>query len=114
MTCEIRLSSSQTLDAPICESTVRELIGYILGYYQSLFVARQPIYHDGQSQFLFSVLRDGYGLTEREPRQGATVVDLQVEQFEPTPDDKLDHKTFSDPHAWRLMTQRFIDLLEEH
>ncbi len=114
MTCVILLSSSQMLAAPISEATVRELIAYILGYYQALFVGRQAIYPEGKPQFLFSVLRDGYDLKECDANTHSAFVDLQREQFDPTPAGQLDHKTYSDPHAWHLMTRRFTDLLEEH
>ncbi len=93
--------------------TATELVCYILGEYESLFLQETPVYPEGKAQFLRDVLCDGYTeCTEVVEWIGVDeVVELDLEEIEPTPSHRLDHASFRDIHAYKLIIKKFAAAL---
>ena len=105
----IHLADAGYLACPFSELTANELMSYMVGFYEGHFSGREPVYPNGKAQFLFEVLTDGYGLV-----QAKSLTDLEVRSVDPTSVKAaatLDHDTFHDPLAWKLMNAVFISTL---
>lgn len=103
-------SDGMALACPFTSLTAKELIEYILGYYESLHPSFLAVeYPDGKEQFLYTVLKDGYGLAPITSWGPAAVSELHVkaDDLVPTPKDQLDHECFMEQAAWRLITRTF-------
>ena len=93
--------------------TATELVCYVLGSYESLFAQETPVYPDGKAQFLRDVLCDGYTeCTEVVEWIGIDeVVELDLDEIEPTPSHRLDHASFRDVSAHKLIIRKFAATL---
>lgn len=90
------------LQCPFSAFAGKELIEYILGYIQSIHVGIEVHYPHGRQALLVDVLTAGYGLQRTTQPEGEHV-DLAGD-FSPTPAHNLDHQTFHDQAAWKIMT----------
>lgn len=93
--------------------TATELACYVLGVYESMFVGESPVYPEGKAQFIRDVLCEGYmECTEVVEWTGVDeVVELDLETIEPTPSHRLDHASFRDVSAHKLMMKKFAATL---
>ncbi len=93
--------------------TALELVQYVLGQYESLHKSIEVKYPVGKAEFLAEVLCDGYHDCHRvDSWDGISeVVLVDFDELEPTPAEKLDHATFHDHHAYRLIVLKFADNL---
>jgi hypothetical protein len=113
--CVIKLGDEPQLEAPLHVETVQELISYVLGFYASLFAGSEVQYPDqSRPKFLYTVLKDGYYVPLASGRKDQAEIDLETLQIEPTERALLDHGTYNDPHAWKLMTGMFLAILEDN
>lgn len=93
--------------------TAVELAQYAMGYYESMFHTLPVSYPEGKQAFLIDVLCNGYtecdlvtawvGVPE--------VIEVDFDYFVPTAKSKLDHSTFGDVHAVKLIMTKFHNLL---
>lgn len=93
--------------------TAVELAQYAMGYYESMFQTMPVTYPDGKQAFLVDVLCNGYmecdlvtawaGIPE--------VIKVDFDDFPATEKSKLDHSTFGDRHAVKLIMSKFQNLL---
>ncbi|WP_277594319.1 hypothetical protein [Pseudomonas chlororaphis] len=104
----------KALACPFSKLTAKELLEYILGYYESLHPSFIPIeYPAGKDEFLYIVLKEGYGLapiTSWGPAQ-VDVLEVAADALKATPKDQLDHDSFMEQAAWRLITRTFAEKL---
>ncbi|EML5473354.1 hypothetical protein RSM50_006047 [Pseudomonas aeruginosa] len=104
----------KALACPFSKLTANELLEYILGYYESLHPSFIRIeYPVGKEEFLYNILKDGYGLapiTSWGPAQVEVLV-VSAEDLNATPKDQLDHDSFMEQAAWRLITRTFAEKL---
>lgn len=104
----------KALACPFSKLTAKELLEYILGYYESLHPSFIRIeYPIGKEEFLYNILKDGYGLapiTSWGPAQ-VEVLEVAAEDLKATPKDQLDHDSFMEQAAWRLITRTFAEKL---
>ena len=111
----IKVGDEPHLLAPIQVETVSELISYFLGFYTSLFAGAEVKYLDqSRSRFIYTVLRDGYDIPLATGTNDLPVVDLDTLQIDAEEITHLDHGTYRDPHAWKLMTGMFLATLEDN
>ena len=89
--------------------TATELAQYVLGYFENLHVMMEVKYPKGKRAFLIEVLCQGYTeCIEVTAWAGVPeIVHLDLEELAPTPAANLDHESFSDPFANRLMLKIF-------
>lgn len=95
-----------SLDCPLSGETLSELISYILGFYNSLFAGSNVQFPASAGEFVYDVLRQGYGLTE------SSCVDASErfvinEHLIPIEDLQSAHTRFRDPNAWRFIIAEF-------
>ena len=93
--------------------TATELVCYVLGAYESMFVFDAPVYLDGKAQFIRDVLCDGYTecMEVVEWTGVDEVVELDLDEIEPTPAPRLDHASFRDVSAHKLIIKKFAATL---
>lgn len=109
MACVIKLGNRPQLEAPLQVETLRDLLGYVLGFYGSLFAGTEVKYPDGDIPgFLYTVLKDGYYVPLASGKSDLLEIDLETFQVEKTETTQLDHGSYSDPHAWKLMTSMLL------
>jgi len=93
--------------------TAVELVQYVLGVYEALFNNGDVAYPAGKTEFIKDVLVNGY--TECAHVQSWTgvpeVMELALDDLEPTPERRLDHASFRDVHAHKLIIQTFASTL---
>ncbi len=95
--------------------TVRELLSYALGFYANLFAGSEVAYPDQNvAKFLYTTLKDGYHVPLGTGRSDLSEIDLETLDIEMTESSQLDHGSYSDPHAWKLMTGMFLATLEDN
>lgn len=89
--------------------TATELAQYVLGYFENLHVMMEVKYPKGKRAFLIEVLCQGYSeCVEVTAWAGVPeVVHVDLDELAPTPATNLDHESFSDPFANRLMLKIF-------
>lgn len=105
-------SGDRGLACPFSTLTAKELMEYILGYYESLhppFMA--VVYQEGKEDFLYRILKDGYGLEPTSSWDQVEQLILATEDLQPTPKQQLDHESFMEQAAWRLITLTFSQTL---
>lgn len=98
------------LSCPLSQETTLELAGYIVGFYESLFVGTAPKYPNSKPEFVYEVLRDGYALTEVPIDMDSEALVL-CDQIAPSLDLKSQHKRFHDKFAWQLITTTFTQMV---
>ncbi|MGE8065176.1 hypothetical protein [Pseudomonas sp. NPDC089569] len=93
--------------------TALELVQYVLGQYESLHKTIEVKYPAGKAKFVADVLCNGYSecLAVSSWDGVSEVVPVDFDVLEPTPDEKLDHATFHDHHAYRLIVLKFAENL---
>lgn len=93
--------------------TALELVQYVLGQYESLHKSIEVKYPVGKAEFVADVLCNGYHECQRVNTWDgiSEVVPVDFEELEPTPAEKLDHATFHDHHAYRLIVLKFAENL---
>jgi hypothetical protein len=93
--------------------TATELAQYILGLYENVHQSIEVKYPAGKADFLADILCDGYHECERVSSWNgiAEVVSVDFDEMEPTPADKLDHASFHDTSAYRLIIKKFAESL---
>ncbi|HHH9441209.1 TPA: hypothetical protein ACP32N_003146 [Pseudomonas aeruginosa] len=69
------------------------------------------IYQEGKEEFLYRILKDGYGLQPTTSLEQEEQLIVSTEDLEPTPKLQLDHETFMEEAAWRLITRTFAQNL---
>lgn len=93
--------------------TAVELVQYVLGVFEALFKNEPVAYPAGKADFIKNVLVNGY--TECAHVQSwagvPEVIELQLEELEPTSEQRLDHASFRDVHAHKLIIQTFASTL---
>jgi hypothetical protein len=115
LNCLIKLGSEPPLEAPLQVETVRALLSYALGYYANLFAGSEVTYPDQNvAKFLYTTLKDGYYVPLATGRSDLPEIDLETLDIEMTESSQLDHGSYSDPHAWKLMTGMFLATLEDN
>lgn len=89
--------------------TATELAQYALGYYESMHTMIDVVYPLGKRAFLLDVLCNGYSeCTEVSQWQGIKeIVEIKTDDLEPTPPQLLDHESFRDVYANRLIMKLF-------
>lgn len=89
--------------------TAKELVQYVLGYYESLHHGIEVQYPEGKEAFVVQVLCEGYGecVKVTEWSHIPEVIEIDLEELEPTPGPKLDHASFHDVHAYKLIVKQF-------
>lgn len=93
--------------------TAKELAQYVLGQFEQLHNSIEVKYPQGKAEFLADILCDGYHECERVSSWDgiAEVVSVDFDDMEPTPADKLDHASFHDTNAYRLIIKKFAENL---
>lgn len=93
--------------------TATELVQYVLGVYESLFGIESAVYPVGKAELIRDVLCNGYTeCTHVQSWAGVPeVVELDLDELEPTPESRLDHASFRDVSAHKLIIQKFAATL---
>lgn len=105
-------SGERGIACPFSTLTAKELLEYILGYYESLHPPFMAVaYQEGKEEFLYRILKDGYGLAPTASKGQVDELILATEDLQPTPKQQLDHESFMEQAAWRLITLTFAQNL---
>lgn len=93
--------------------TATEMAQYAMGYYESMFKTLPVAYPEGKQAFLIDVLCNGYTECDLVSAWSGVpeVINIDFDQLLPTPKEKLDHDTFGDVHALRLILNKFTNIL---
>lgn len=93
--------------------TAVELAQYAMGYYESMFHTLPVSYPEGKQAFLIDVLCNGYMECDLVTAWGGVpeVINVDFTNFKPTDKAKLDHSTFGDVYAVKLILSKFQNLL---
>lgn len=87
-----------------------ELVQYVLGVYESLHLGSIEVkYPVGKAEFVADVLCNGYGECTRVTSWDGVpeVEQVDFEELEATPNEKLDHSSFHDILAYQLIIKKF-------
>jgi hypothetical protein len=105
----ITLSGMPTLQAPLSTQTVHDLIAYVDAVYVNFFAGAEVIYPEShRARFLHTVLKDGYAVPLAGEFDGIPEIDLETIAVAHPSNAELDHSSFRDPHAWKLMSGMFL------
>ena len=93
--------------------TAVELVQYVLGVYESLFKLEPVVYPAGKAEFIRDVLVNGYTECAQVESWPAVpeVIDLGLDDLVPTPEQRLDHASFRDVFAHKLIIQTFASTI---
>lgn len=98
------------LEAHFHPDIAQQLVGYVVGFYESLFAGSEPRYPGSKAEFVYRVLKDGYGMQEGE-RSPQSETFLLTDSLPACRDLSSKHSLFHDQNAWRLMVSTFTTLL---
>ncbi|RMM39424.1 hypothetical protein QO021_29125 (plasmid) [Pseudomonas amygdali pv. lachrymans] len=90
-----------------------ELAQYAMGYYESMFETCPVSYPEGKQAFLIDVLCNGYTECHQVTAWAGVpeVIEFDFDKYVATPKAKLDHATFGDVPALKLIMGKFANIL---